>query len=118
MSNYLLYGQELISNDATLKDFAESMVNNRGAPEVLDDLEDYYEAIRVALFEDISRTDIDYVELMYKYRGEIGEILYCCDNYDDVDYRKIEFFGEGAKVSFNYLVLCYIKYCIEPSDLH
>jgi hypothetical protein len=115
MSEYLLYGSKMVANDNTMKDFAESIF--KGVP--TDDLkglgpEEYYDTLleRVTdiLDDDISRTDIDYEKLMYKYRGELGELLYEIENngYDKGDYP-VCFFGEKTQHSFNSLIYAYIR---------
>ncbi len=80
MNTYMLYGTKMIENDATLKDFASCIYNNIPMEIETDDPEerkDYIlEMAEEILKEDISRTDIDYEGLLYKYRGELGDLFY------------------------------------------
>ena len=84
MANYLLYGNKMIEDDSTLEKFAQCIID--GVPE--DDLEDikqrynvedddreyedeYMQRVRDILYDDISRTDIDYSELMERFAPEL-----------------------------------------------
>lgn len=109
MNPYLLYGSKLIKNDNTIKDFAKSICE--GVPtENLnkDDFKDEFINLVIEILEDdISRTDINYEDLMYKYRSELGNLLYEIENHGR-DIPLIKFFGEEAQTSFNYLIKEYI----------
>lgn len=111
MSDYLLYGTKMIENDATLKDFAQSVYNNIPMEAIMEDSEErrvfILESVEAALKDDISRTDIDYEGLIYKYRNEFGDLFY---KMWDKDYRipTMECIGEGAKRFFNDIVYYYI----------
>lgn len=115
MSKYLLYGVKMVTNDDTMKDFAKSILKSVPVDDLKDlNSDEYYdtllERVNDILDDDISRTDIDYEKLMYKYRNELGELLYDIENngYDKGDYP-ICFFGENAKCSFNSLIYAYIR---------
>lgn len=111
MSRYMLYGTKMIEDDATLKDFASCVYNNLPLEGVMEDPEErrdfILEMTEAALEDDISRTDIDYEELLYKYRDELGDLFY---RMQDRDYTipAIEFLGDGAKQFFNDIVYYYI----------
>lgn len=111
MNTYMLYGTKMIENDTTLKDFASCIYNNISMEIKIDDPEerkDYIlEMTEEILKDDISRTDIDYEELLYKYREELGDLFYKMWNRDYA-IPPIEFFGEGAKQFFNDIVYYYI----------
>lgn len=110
MAKYELYGIELISNDDTLKDFALCLYNNCPMEAIMEDGEERKDFIMNLVFEslrdDISRTDINYEDLLYKYRNEIGDVLYEMDNRG-ISFH-VEFFGENAINFFNDLVYWYI----------
>lgn len=79
MRNYKLYGEKLIENDSALDKFAKSLL--KGV--VTDDLKSQYnkflsnkennfeemldDLLSESLTDDISRTDINYEELLEKY---------------------------------------------------
>lgn len=111
MSDYLLYGTKMIKNDATLKDFAQSVYDNIPMEAIMEDSEErrdfILESVEAALEDDISRTDIEYEELLYKYRNEFGDLFY---RMWERDYRipTMEFLGEGTKQLFNDIVYYYV----------
>lgn len=133
MNEYLLYGEKIVKNDATLKDFAASVLNqaldvmylnrseefhtkgdyvkwlvNMNSDIVQDQERDNLEDMAVQILEDdVSRTDIQYPELLEKYKGEIGPLLYDMDN-NGYDMPQIKFFGEGAETFFNQLIIAYM----------
>lgn len=111
MSNYKLYGTELIQNDKTLKDFATCIYNNCPIEAIMEDSEErkdfIMELVNESLKDDISRTNIDYEELLYNYRSEIGDLLYEIEN-SGLDMPEITFFGEKTEQCFNELVYLYI----------
>lgn len=99
MSDYLLYSTKLAENDNTLEDFAKYICKNldihydgySSYDEFKDETMDY---IQEYIREDINKTDIDYEKLMYKYRGEIGDIMYELENQGYENYgSSIFFFG-------------------------
>jgi len=111
MNTYMLYGTKMIENDTTLKDFAFCIYKNIPIEIKTDDPEerrDYIlEMVEEILQDDISRTDIDYEDLLYKYKDELGDLFY---RMWDRDYiiPTVEFLGEGAKQFFNDIVYYYI----------
>lgn len=109
MSDYLLYGNELIKNDSTIKDFAKSLCD--GVPRENLNEEDFkdrtIDLVSEILRDDISRTNINYENLMYKYRSELGDILYEIEN-NGYEVPPVKFFGKEAESSFNYIVIAYI----------
>ncbi len=118
MANYLLYGNKMIEDDSTLEKFAQCVID--GVPE--DDLEDikqrynvvdddteyedeYMQRVRDILYDDISRTDIDYSELMERFAPELGNLLYDMENHGyDLSALRLTFFGEKVGECFNKLV--------------
>ena len=118
MSNYFLYGEKMIKDDSTLEKFAQCIID--GVPE--DDLEDikqrynvedddreyedeYMQRVRDILYDDISRTDIDYSELMERFAPELGSLLYDMENHGyDLSALRLTFFGEKVGECFNKLV--------------
>ena len=109
MNNYLLYGNKLIENDKTLKDFSKSLCNGVSTENLSKDnfKDQFMDLVTEILNDDISRTDINYENLMYEYRSELGDLLYEIEN-QGYDIPLIKFFDEGAKESFNYIVNKYI----------
>ena len=111
MSNYLLYGDKIISNDDTLQDFARCVYENCLMEVIIEDSEerrDYIlETVEGILEDDISRTDIDYEGLLYKYRNELGDLF---NRMWDKDYTipTIVFLGEGTQEFFNDIAYYYI----------
>lgn len=118
MSNYFLYGEKMIKDDSTLEKFAQCIID--GVPE--DDLEEikqrynvedndreyeeeYMQRVRDILYDDISRTDIDYSELMERFAPELGNLLYDMENHGyDLSALRLTFFGEKVGECFNKLV--------------
>ena len=118
MSNYFLYGEKMIKDDSTLEKFVQCIID--GVPE--DDLEDikqrynvedddreyedeYMQRVRDILYDDISRTDIDYSELMERFAPELGSLLYDMENHGyDLSALRLTFFGEKVGECFNKLV--------------
>jgi len=110
MSEYLLYGNKIIENDNTIKDFAKSICNGVLTDNLnKEDFKDgFIDLVREILQDDVSRTDINYEELMYKYRSELGDLLYEIENHGG-EMPLVKFFGEGIENSFNSLVREYIE---------
>lgn len=115
MANYLLYGTKLIEDDSTLEKFARSVCSNldihyTGETNYDDYKDEMMDYIEESIRDDISRTDIDYEELMYNYRNEIGDLLYEMDsNGYEIREQPLFFFGEKAKESFETLLYKYIS---------
>lgn len=118
MANYLLYGDKMIEDDSTLEKFAQCIID--GVPEddlteakkrYNDDYEDkeyedeYMQRVRDILYDDISRTDINYSELMERFAPELGQLLFDMENHGcDLSALNLTFFGENAGDCFNRLV--------------
>ena len=107
---YLLYGENLIENDSTLKDFCKSLCNGVPKENINKDnfKEEFLNLVEQIIVDDISRTDIDYEYLMYKYRMELIDLMYELDNRG-YNTPLIGFFGQDAKNSFNRMVYDYIQ---------
>lgn len=127
MANYLLYGDKMIEDDSTLEKFAQCIID--GVPEydleevkqrynTDDDTEyedEYMHRVRDILYDDISRTDIDYSELMERFAPELGSLMYDMENHGyDLSTLGITFFGKNAGDCFNKLVeekIWFMKFC-------
>ena len=115
MSAYKLYNEVLICKDSTLHDFARCVVEGVPADDICSTDEDDYKdefinLVEVIINEDIVRTDINYEGLMYKYRSEIGEVLYDMENNGyDIGTIGLTFFGMGTQLCFNELIKAYIS---------
>lgn len=115
MSKYLLYGEKLIENDSTIGDFVKSICNCVPIKHLDKDLnkdsfkDQFMDLVIEILKDDISRTDIDYENLMHEYRSEWGDLLYEIENHGYGVVPLINFFGEKAEESFNYLIRVYIE---------
>lgn len=127
MSNYFLYGERMIEDDSTLENFAQCIID--GVPE--DDLKDtkrrynkgnnteyedeYMQRVRDILYDDISRTDINYFELMERFAPEIGKLLYDMENHGyDLSTLGLTFFDKQIGDCFNKLVeekIWFMKFC-------
>lgn len=112
MSKYLLYGDTIIENDETLKNFARCVYNNcpmeaaniEDGEERRDFILDFVEGI---LEDDVSRADIDYEDLLYRYRNELGDLFFLMWD-KGYSVPSPEFLGDGAKEFFNDIVYYYI----------
>lgn len=114
MSKYMLYGSKIIEDDSTMKKFAESIFKNlqitySGVSKYEDFKIESLENIFCFLRDDVSRTDVKYEELMYKYRFDIGDLLYEMDNVYYPLLVNVNFFGTKAKTSFEELMLAYCE---------
>lgn len=121
MSNYKLYGENLIKDDSTFQKFAESLLNGIITKELKEEYEKFTnekennfeelleELIESSLIDDISRTDINYEKLMQKYSFEIGEVLFILENNGyDIKTIALTFFGDDCKQVFEFLMEGYI----------
>ena len=121
MSNYKLYGENLIKDDSTFKKFAESLLNGIITKELKEEYEKFTnekennfeelleELIESSLIDDISRTDINYEKLMQKYSNQIGEVLFVLENNGyDISTIGLTFFGNNCKQVFEFLMEGYI----------
>lgn len=85
MSNYILYDLKMIEDDSCMESFAKSLLKDLDKDYEIDrssfgDDEEYkdeiMEAVHSSIYDDLSRTDINYIELMEKYSKDIGRLLY------------------------------------------
>ena len=126
MAEYKLYGTKLIDSDTNMEAFARSVMKNvpeeyvkeaaknivcrEGNNEPEEEFDSVYEdeymgVVNEIVYHDISRTDIDYSELMCRYAGEIGVLLCDMENHGtDLSGFPLHFYGEGAKESFERLI--------------
>lgn len=118
MANYLLYGYKMIKDDSTLRNFAQCIIDSvyeedlketkRRYNDEDDDTEyedEYMQRVRDILYDDISRTDIDYSELMERFTPELGDLLYDMENHGyDLSTLGLTFFGKNVGDCFNKLV--------------
>ena len=115
MDKYSLYGIELIEDDSTLENFAKSLCKNLdiqyiGYCNYEDFASEAMDYVEESIKHDLSRTAIDYENLMYKYRNEFVDLLYIMENNGyELDKYQIHFFGEKAKESFETLLYIYIN---------
>lgn len=111
MSNYLLYDEKMINDDTSLDSFARCVYRNCPMEAIIDDSEgrrDFIlQTVEGILEDDISRTDIDYEGLIYKFRRELGDLFY---QMWDRGYKipTMVFLGEETKQFFNDIVYYYI----------
>ena len=88
MSNYKLYNLKMIEDDSCMESFAKSLLKDLDKDyeidrSYFDDEEEYKDEIMEAVhssIDDLSRTDIDYINLMEKYSKDIGQLLYDMEN--------------------------------------
>lgn len=118
MSNYMLYDMKMIEDDSCIESFAKSLLKDLDKDYEIDrssfDNEEEYkdeimEAVNNSIHDDLSRTDIDYINLMEKYSKDIGRLLYDMENngYDLVSIT-LSFFDK-AQESFEMLIYRYIE---------
>lgn len=120
MAKYTLYGTKMIENDSSMESFAKSLLKNLDMDyqinhEEYDNemFEDFTDEIQSAIYEfihdDLSRTDINYQELMERFAKDIGQLLYDMENrgYDFSGFN-LSFF-DNAKESFETLLYTYIQ---------
>lgn len=118
MSNYMLYGLKMIEDDSCMKNFAKSLLKDLDKDYEIDrssfdDEEEYkdeiMEAVHNSIHDDLSRTDIDYINLMEKYSKDIGQLLYDMENNGyDLSSIILSFFDK-AQESFEMLIYRYIE---------
>jgi predicted ester cyclase len=119
MADYKLYGRQLISNDKMLRDFSLSLLKNiyvefpdgfDDDEKILDVKDEVMERVSNYLSKDIARTDIDYRELLVKYRGEIGDVMYQLEIqlHDPMLVLENFSFIKNTQYSFEKLVYYYI----------
>lgn len=105
MNTYMLYGVKIIENDETLKEFSKSVIKQIDLDSL--DKDDVMDVIDKFLNEDLARTDISYSTLMFKYRSELGPLLYDIDN-NCLHKKTISFFDIEAEESLFYIINSYI----------
>lgn len=111
LSNYKLYGTELICDDSSLKAFSKSVYENCPLEAIMEDSQErrdfILESVENSLEDDISRTDIDYEQLLLRYKDELGDLFFRMWDRG-LQIPTIEFLGEGAKKFFNDVVYYFI----------
>lgn len=124
MSNYLLYDMKMIEDDSCMESFAKSLLkdldkdyeidkNSYGEEEYKDEI---METVYNSIHDDLSRTDIDYINLMEKYSKDIGRILYDMENHGyDLSSITLSFFDK-AQESFEMLLYRYIEIHFEELE--
>ena len=118
MSNYLLYDLKMIEDDSCMDSFARSLLRDLDKDYEIergnfDNEEEYKDEIMEAVYnsihDDLSRTDIDYINLMEKYAKDIGQLLYDLENHSyDLSAITLSFFDQSQK-SFETLLYKYIE---------
>lgn len=117
MSNYLLYDLKLIEDDTCMESFAKSLLRDldrdygieRGNSDNEEYKDEIMEAVHNSIHDDLSRTDIDYTNLMEKFAKDIGQLL--CDmenNGYDLSSITLSFFDKSQE-SFETLLYIYIE---------
>ena len=67
--------------------------------------DEYMQRVRDILYDDISRTDINYSELMERFAPELGNLMYDMENHGyDLATLGLTFFGKECEYCFNKLV--------------
>ncbi len=117
MANYLLYGIKVINDDSCMECFAKSVLKDLDKDYEIDrnscnDNEEFKEKMLEAVEErikyDLSRTDIDYQDLMEKYAKDIGQLFFDMENNGyDLSSIKLSFFDK-AQECFERLLYIYI----------
>ena len=120
MAKYTLYGTKMIKNDSSMESFAKSLLQNldmdyqinheKYDSDRFEDINDKkLSAVYQFIHDDLSRTDINYQELMERFARDIGQLLYDMENlgYDFSGFN-LSFF-DNAKESFETLLYTYIQ---------
>lgn len=115
MSNYMLYDLKMIEDDSCMESFAKSLLKDLDKDYKIDrnSCEQEYkdeimEAVYDSIHDDLSRTDIDYINLMEIYSEDIGRLLYDMENHGyDLSSITLSFFNK-AQESFEMLLYRYI----------
>lgn len=118
MADYLLYDLKMIENDSCMESFAKSLIKNLDKTyqinrEDYDSDGEFKEKILDAVYEniqdDLSRTDIDYIDLMERFTKDIGQLLFDMDNHGySLSAIQLSFF-DNAQESFETLLYRYIQ---------
>lgn len=123
--SYVLYGQKLVDDDSSLDAFAKCIYDSLPieAIDVDPDSEEFNDRVlelaHIAIYDDLSRTKVDYKQLLFRYAPEIGVLLYNMDNYS-ISLSVIEESGffTYADETFNFLLEKYILIKYIYKDYH
>lgn len=125
MANYLLYDMKIIEDDSCMESFAKSLLNDLDKDYGIDRnacnneeefKEKMLEAVEESIKDDLSRTDIDYQNLMEKYAKDIGRLLFDMENNGyDLSSVQLSFFDK-AQESFERLLYIYIDIHFEELE--
>lgn len=118
MANYLLYDLKMIEDDSCMESFAKSLlkdldknyqINREDCDSDGEFEEKMLDAVYESIQDDLSRTDINYQELMGKFAKDIGQLLFDMDNHGyNLSSIQLSFF-DNAKESFETLLYKYIQ---------
>ena len=118
MANYLLYDMKMIDDDSCMENFAKSLLKDLDKDYEIDrkncDSDGEFEervidAVYECIHDDLSRTDIDYRDLMERFAKDIGRLLYDMENNGyDLSNIQLSFF-DNAQESFETLLYRYIQ---------
>ena len=118
MANYLLYDLKMIEDDSCMESFAKSLlkdldkdyqINREDCDSDGEFEEKMLDAVYESIQDDLSRTDINYQELMEKFAKDIGQLLFDMDNHGyNLSSIQLSFFDK-AKESFETLLYRYIQ---------
>lgn len=118
MSDYLLYDMKMIEDDSCIENFAKSLLKNLDKDYEIERAncdsdgefeERIFDAVYECIHDDLSRTDIDYQNLMERYAKDIGQLLFDMENegYNLSDIQLSFFYN--AQESFETLLYRYIQ---------
>lgn len=124
MANYLLYDIKMIDDDSCMESFAKSLLKNIDRDYEIHcneyDSDEFKDAILKAVYDsiqdDLSRTDIDYQELMKRFAKDIGQLLYDMEKHSyDLSSITISFLDD-AQQSFEMFICIYIEIHFEELE--
>lgn len=124
MANYLLYDIKMIDDDSCMESFAKSLLKEIDKDYEIHrneyDSDEFKEEILDAVYEsiqnDLSRTDIDYQELMKRFTKDIGQLLYDMESHGyDLSSTTISFY-DNAQKSFEMFLYRYIEIHFEELE--
>lgn len=114
----MLYDLKMIEDDSCMENFAKSLLKDLDKDYEINrnsfyDDEEYKDKIMESVYnsihDDLSRTDIDYINLMEKYSKDIGRLLYDMENHGyELSSVTLSFFDK-AQESFEMLIYRYIE---------
>lgn len=119
MSEYRLYGDQLIEDDNTLRAFVKSLIKSLDIqPDAGCDFEAFkdncMDLVQSFMADDLSRTDIDHEKLMHRWRYELGDLFYELENHGyELSKCPLHFFGSAAKESLEFCIRMYMDYHFE-----